>query len=109
LAIVRFTVSEKNVRIGKNLEFEVSVKNSGKTPRAYVLDYAVHYRKSNGTLSPKVFKLKSGTIPPGTVLRIRKKHSFRPVTTRRYYPGPHQISLVLNGVMAKPRMFDLQK
>ena len=62
-----------------------------------MIDYVVHHLRANGSLSPKVFKLSKTSIQPGEVLRIEKKHSFAPVTTRRYYPGAQAIEPKING------------
>ncbi len=34
---------------------------------------------------------------PGETLRFVRKHSFAPVTTRKYYPGPHAVQVRING------------
>ncbi|MEB3960631.1 hypothetical protein OKJ48_10300 [Streptomyces kunmingensis] len=36
-----------------------------------------------------------------------REHSFRLITTRRYYPGRHAISLQINGVESERADFDL--
>ncbi len=51
----------------------------------------------NGRQTPKVFKLSKRTLAPGQRLQLRKKHSFRPVTTRKYYPGAQALELQING------------
>jgi hypothetical protein len=63
-----------------------------------MIDYVVHSTKASGKLTPKVWKLTKKTIHPGQVLPITGKHSFRPVTTRRHYPGDHAIQPKINGV-----------
>lgn len=58
----------------------------------------LHYQKANGKLAPKVFKLRKVTVQPGQVITLRKSISFRPITTRTYYPGAHTIAPQINGV-----------
>ncbi len=53
--------------------------------------------RASGKQTPKVFKLSQRTIQPGQVLRISNEFSFRPVTTRKYYPGQHAIEPQING------------
>ena len=62
-----------------------------------MIDFVVHYVKTNRKLSPKVWKLTKRTIQPGEVLSISKKVSFRPVTTRKLYAGEHAIQPKING------------
>jgi len=62
-----------------------------------MIDYVMHLVRANGQLAPKVFKLTKKTIQPGQMLHITKKHSFKPVTTRKYYPGEHAIEPKING------------
>jgi len=57
----------------------------------------VHYRKANGKLAPKVFKLAEKTLPAGSTLSLSTGHSFRTMTTRKHYPGKHQVEIVING------------
>ena len=57
----------------------------------------IYYKKSNGDLSPKVFKLKSGYIEGHETLNMTKKVSFRPITTRTYHLGEHRLALKVNG------------
>ena len=62
-----------------------------------MIDYVVYHMRANGKRTPKVFKLSKKTIGPGEVLRVERRHSFAPVTTRRYYPGGHAIEPKING------------
>ncbi|CCQ14720.1 putative DNA alkylation repair protein [Rhodococcus sp. AW25M09] len=84
--------------IGGSLEFTASVRNVGLEPAKLAIDYIVHHTKANGAQTGKTFKLKTTTIAPGENIDIRRRHSFRPLTTRKYYPGPHAIELQINGV-----------
>ena len=36
-------------------------------------------------------------LQPGETVRIEKRHSFKPITTRKYYSGAHAIALKING------------
>jgi hypothetical protein len=39
---------------------------------------------------------------------IVKKHPIRPVTVRRYYPGVHQVDLIINGKPMACTSFELR-
>ncbi|HEY1698440.1 MAG TPA: DNA alkylation repair protein [Trebonia sp.] len=82
---------------GRTLEFSFTVTNTGPVSVRAAIDYVVHYRKANGTLAPRVYKLTTRTFTPGESYTATRAQSFRPVTTRRHYPGEHALELQVNG------------
>lgn len=105
-------LKKKTVRIGENLEFAFEVKcgqKSGGCPQSLMIDYVIYHRKANGNLSPKVFKLRTVKLPPKGSVKVEKKHSFKPVTTRVYYPGSHAIEIQINGQKYVRAEFKLTK
>jgi 3-methyladenine DNA glycosylase AlkC len=97
LVIVGPTLAEAAVAMGGALRFEFALENQDAEPVRVAIDYIIHHRKANGTLTPKVFKLATRTLAPGERVVIARKHAFRPITTRVYYPGEHAIELQVNG------------
>ncbi|MEY9212222.1 DNA alkylation repair protein [Thermobifida halotolerans] len=85
------------VALGGELGFTATVTNRGTTPVAVAVDYVVHHVKANGTRTAKVFKLTTRTLEPGESCALRKVHSFRPISTRRYHSGTHAVQLQVNG------------
>ena len=79
------------------LTFTFDIISEADRPQALIIDYVVYLLRANGSHSPKVFKLSKRTLQPGETLTIERKHSFRPVTTRKYYPGQHAIQPQVNG------------
>ena len=57
----------------------------------------MQYVKTNGTQSPKVFKLKIVELAPREVLLLRKTLSLAQLTTRIYYPRKHHVEVLVNG------------
>lgn len=94
---VRLRVSPHRVRMGESLHLEVHLASTARQPQALVIDYAVHHRRADGTNAPKVFKGWTLTLEPGATRALARTHSMRPVTTRRYHPGPHAVDLRING------------
>ncbi|PVE09009.1 DNA alkylation repair protein [Streptomyces scopuliridis] len=79
------------------LVFGVDLTNEGPRPVRLAVDYVIHYRKANGTTAPRVFKLTTRTLAAGERLALERRHSFRPITTRRHYPGEHALEIQVNG------------
>ena len=92
-----FRLAPTALEVGETLAFDFTLVSTAKRPQKLVIDYAVHHRKADGTTRPKVFKLKTLELGPGEKLHLEKRHSFRPVTTRRYHAGGHVLELVING------------
>jgi hypothetical protein len=63
--------------------------------------------RNNGSLSKKVFKISEKTFAPKEKITIERKQSFRIITTKRFYVGEHQISLIINGIEKAIQTFDL--
>jgi 3-methyladenine DNA glycosylase AlkC len=106
-----FTLSRGKIRVGEALEFSFRVECTQPKSRAKIqklmIDYVVYHQKAGGKLSPKVFKLKNFTLRPGEKITVLKKHSFKKVTTRRYYAGNHAIEIQINGRRAGRKSFRL--
>ncbi|MDN3026073.1 DNA alkylation repair protein [Streptomyces sp. S.PB5] len=86
------------VPLGGSVRFTASIRNTRDTETRLAIDYIVHHRKANGGQTGKTFKLTTRTLAPGEQIQVAREHSFRPITTRRYHPGTHAISLQINGV-----------
>jgi hypothetical protein len=85
------------VSIGHDVAITFEIASLGETKQKLMVDYVVYLMRANGRQSPKVFKLAKKEIAPGEMISIRKKHSFQPVTTRKYYPGQHAVEIQING------------
>jgi hypothetical protein len=97
LKVSALKLNKNKIKMGERLNFKVSITNIEKKTTQYILDYVIYFKKANGHLAAKVFKLKSGFIEAGQRLEIEKSHHFKPITTRVYHSGKHQVALKLNG------------
>ena len=100
-------LSAKSVKIGGELEIEVSLSSKTDRSQKLVVDYVVHHRRASGKSTPKVFKLRTFDLPPGQTIHLNKKHSFVPRSVRRYYPGIHTVELMVGGQVLGRRSFRL--
>jgi 3-methyladenine DNA glycosylase AlkC len=97
LEINKFKIQNKNIQMGEKVEFDFEILSSSSKTQDIVLDYVVHFAKSNGTMSPKVFKLKNLKLKPSEKLVIKKAHPIKEITTRKYYSGEHLLEIQVNG------------
>ncbi len=102
-----WTVNKKRVHVGEVLGMHIALHSRTKVEQRLVVDYAVYFVKANGRQASKVFKLKTLTLGSGETLNIDKRHSFKEITTRRYYAGEHKIELIINGVACAEVKFHL--
>ena len=85
------------MRQGEAVEIAFDLRNSAATAQHLLVDLRVHYRKANGSTSPKVFKLRTVELPSGGVASFRKRLSLADLTTRRHHPGMHRVEALING------------
>jgi 3-methyladenine DNA glycosylase AlkC len=95
------------VPFGGSVSFTATITNTGAEPARLAVDYVVHHRKADGGQTGKTFKLTTRTLAPGEKLEISREHSFRAITTRRYYSGGHSIELQVNGTRSGRTDFTL--
>ncbi|HYE56743.1 MAG TPA: DNA alkylation repair protein [Chitinophagaceae bacterium] len=102
-----FRIATPRVKTGDKLEFSFVLHNlAGKTQTAR-LEYGMYYRKKNGEYAKKVFKISERPVAPNEKLAISRKQSFKPITTRTFYPGVHKLSIIINGQERKTGTFEL--
>jgi hypothetical protein len=107
IAVRELLVTPRAIPMGGAVTLSFDIASTGDEPQRLMIDYVVYLLRANGKHTPKVLKLSTRTIEPGEVLHIRKAVSFRPVTTRRYYPGEHALEPKINGKLFGRVAFDL--
>ncbi|MGV3631824.1 MAG: DNA alkylation repair protein [Bacteroidota bacterium] len=100
-----FALENTAVSLGDELGFSLKVRSEDQNELFLRLEYRLYFLRKNGSHNSKTFKISEKNIRPGEPIHIQKKHSFKPITTRAYYPGEHFISLVINGNEGKKTAF----
>lgn len=108
LAISEITLSAPTLKLGEAINFKFKIDSENHNDQKINIDYAIHYVKKNGDLSPKVFKLKELVIPGMGSETITKKHRFENFTTRQHHAGIHKIELLINGKPSRTTSFELK-
>lgn len=107
LKVDGITLQSNKIKLGESLVFATEIQSDAKTSQRLAIDFAIHHRKANGSLSAKVFKWKELELKPGQSLKIDKKHGIRKISTRAYYSGLHQLELIINGETLASQDFHL--
>jgi 3-methyladenine DNA glycosylase AlkC len=104
---VEFKLGPRRVSLGGAIELTLTLHSRAKAAQRLVIDYAVHHVKANGSLAPKVFKGWSCILGAGATQVLRKRHALRPITTRTYHAGRHEIDVRINGSIVAESHFTL--
>ncbi len=108
ISLENLTLDKQTLSIGEDLHFKFELSINTTEPCKVRLELAVNYVKAKGKWSRKVFQIRENSFAPGSHL-ISKKHSFANQSTRKHYPGQHQISIIVNGVEMAQVSFELKE
>lgn len=105
----KFTLSgvsaSESVAIGEALRWQGTLRSQAS--QKLKIGLRVHFLKSNGSHSVKVFAVKELDAAAKESFVIEKKIPFKPITTRTLYFGTHHVELVVNGRIRGKRSFEL--
>jgi len=100
IQVKKFKVT-KEIKMGKDIMFSFSLLTTKNNLGKLRIEYVVDFVRQNNKTGKKIFKISEGNYPE-SAREISKKHSFKKISTRRYYSGKHGISIIINGkVLAK--------
>ncbi len=83
--------------MGGSITVAFELHNPRVRAQELLVDLVVHYVKSGGSTSQKVFKLKTVSLAGKASVRLQKKLSLAEMTTRKHYPGIHAVEVLVNG------------
>lgn len=104
-----FTLKKERFKLGDYLEIQADLSFGKEQKGHHVVDYVVHFLKSNGNMNPKVFKWRNVTVENEVTISISKRHLFKNFTTRVHYHGLHYVVLQVNGQELARLEFNLEK
>jgi 3-methyladenine DNA glycosylase AlkC len=94
--VVDFKILPSSISPGETIEFSFDLLADRK--ESLIVDYVVEFVKANGSLGPKVHKLKTLEVSKGESVTILKRHRFLAnATTYTLYPGTHYLTIQING------------
>lgn len=107
LVVPALTLSPERVPGAGSVRFAAEIANTADRTAELMIDYVLFFPDARGAERVKVFKLGRRSLAPGERTEIAASHSFRPITTRRYYPGRYGVALQINGVVQDRADFEL--
>lgn len=97
---------QKSVCMGESLTFLFTLKTQQSELGKLRIEYAIDFMKKNGKLSRKLFKI-SELNCSAQKKTVKKEHSFRNISTRKYYAGVHGFAVIVNGKELLSANFEL--
>jgi len=95
--VSKLKLNRSELSIGEKLEFTFQIQWKGKQPVKLRLEYGIDYVKSSGKTNRKVFQIKEIEFIPKENQIIVRRQSFEQRTTRKHYPGKHNLAILVNG------------
>lgn len=92
------SLQQTQVRIGETLRFSFQLQQTAAEPLKLRVEFGIYYLKANGKQNRKVFMITENEYVGGKAYPFEKYQSFRNLTTRKHYPGPHRLVIIVNGV-----------
>lgn len=100
------SLDSATVQMGQPLQFQVQLQSQAPLGKLR-LEYAIDFAGKTGKIRHKVFQLLERTISEPR-LQLQRSYRFVDMTTRKHYPGPHQLHLFINGQPYASAPFELQ-
>ena len=107
IEVNKLVLNKDTIKIGDDLLFNFEIHNTSAAAAFLRLEYGIDFVKKTGKTSRKVFKITENTYPSGSTT-IKRKQSFKDLTTRKHYSGRHQLSIIINGVEKTAQYFDVE-
>lgn len=104
----QLSIKKSKMKLGERIEFTFALKSSASRSQKLVVDYIIHFVKSNKKTAPKVFKLKTFELKSKETFIVTKSHHLKKITTREYYSGRHLLEIQVNGKVLGKAPWDLR-
>lgn len=97
IEITDVKLNQKSFKLNDVLIMQFDMTSTSSKEQKIIVDYSIDFIKANGKKGKKTFKLKTFNLSPRDTVTITKKHSLKPITTMKYYPGTHHVFIQVNG------------
>ncbi|MFW1678580.1 DNA alkylation repair protein [Pontibacter sp. JAM-7] len=106
VAVVDLQLSSERLSIGDTLEFSFQLATEQAELGQLRVEYLIDYMKANGRRRAKAFQVRSKHFADNQTT-ITCRQSFRQMSTRRHYPGLHNVRIRVNGLELASTEFTL--
>lgn len=107
VTVQRFSIEPRQVRLGEAITITAELLSASPDDQRLVVDYRIHYARSGGRTAAKVFKLKTFDLAAGRSATLGTRQAIRDFSTRRHYPGGHDVELIVNGKTVANAAFEI--
>ena len=107
IELTQFQLTSNMINLGESLEFGIEIQSSSTSDQPLIVDFVIHHLKASGETSPKTFKWRNIDLKTGELVKLKKKHPMKPITTRTYYAGEHLLEIQINGTSFGKLPFEL--
>lgn len=108
LEIRAFSIAPDEIAIDGVGSLSLRLFNPSADPRPVLIDYVITFATQSGKPREKVFKWKQAVIAGKSEAEFQKSHRFKGnATTFTLWPGPHEVTLQVNGRRLSSRSFAL--
>lgn len=109
VTVRRFSIEPHLVRLGETIMINAELTSTSTEDQRLVVDYRIHYARAGGKTAAKVFKLRTFGLSAGQTARLEIRQAIRDFSTRRHYPGRHEVELIVNGLTMATSAFEIAK
>lgn len=99
-------IVQKSVKTEERLTFSFTLLTTQKTLGKLRIEYNINFMKANGKQAAKIFKISEADFSIKEK-NVKKEHSFKYISTRKYYPGKHGLEIIINGQKFAEDSFEL--
>ncbi len=100
----QLTLASSEIRLGDQFAFQLHL--SGYAQERLRLEYIIDFAGKQGGVRPKVFQWLDRVLSEPTV-QLSRSYQFKDLTTRKHYPGTHQLSIIVNGQRVAQQSFQV--
>lgn len=105
--VTRFQVAPAQIKQGGQIVLDCAIQIDSTCEHGLMVDYAILAPGARGQINRRVFKWsKRQKLVKGTV-KLQREHSIESSSLRSYYPGAHEVHLIVNGQVVAQGSFEL--
>lgn len=98
---------DSDIALGETVNFSFIIRQQQNLALNKIrIEFAIDFMKKNGSAARKIFKI-SESVVSCSEKQVKKSFSFKPISTRKYYPGKHGLAIIINGVELAHSQFNV--